>query len=64
MYSLLDTKTRKDEAQKLAKDWREEGFSVRITKVKGGYYVWKSVMRKEEVVSERRKKYRSSKRGK
>lgn len=64
LYSVLSSVGTRGEADKLAKDWREEGFPIRITRgVKGRYIVWKGIVRSAEVVRERRKTYRSSKRG-
>lgn len=63
LYSVLDVKERKADAERLAKEWREEGFSVRITKGPGGrYQVWKSIERSAKALALRRKAYRPTKR--
>jgi len=63
LYSVLDVREKKADADQLAKDWRKEGFSMRVTVgQKGRYLVWKSVERSVKAVASRRKAYRPSKR--
>lgn len=46
LYRVLDTRSTEADADKLAKEWREEGFAMRVTVEPGGrYLVWKSIYR-------------------
>ena len=62
LYSVLDVRGTRKEADKLANDWRKEGFSMRVTIGPGGrYQVWKSIERSAKALALRRKSYRPSK---
>jgi len=71
LYSVLDVRHTKARADKLAKEWREEGFSVRVTRCPNGkwgsasprYLVWKSIERSARALALRRKSYRPTKKG-
>ena len=61
-YSLLDVTTSKAKAKEIAKDWRKEGFSMRVTLEGNRYHIWKSTERSAKAVALRRKTYHPSKR--